>query len=132
MKFAYDFPDSAAISSFQKEAYEMERERRRGRRRPLATSVYCRRVGAADGRLFSGDAVNVSPGGVLVKMRGASLRDGELVNVEMTVPSSSHGFEHSGSFSSYARVVRIEDQVQPSGAAKEVAMEFCESPRFCF
>ena len=132
MKFTYDFPEGSVVNSLQKDAYEMDRERRRNRRRPLATSVYCRRVGAADSRLFSGDAVNVSPSGVLVKMRGASLRDGELVNVEMTVPSAAHSLEYSGSFSSYARVVRIEDSMQPAGNAKEVAMEFCESPRFCF
>lgn len=132
MKFAYDFSEGATISSFQMESYEMDRERRRNRRRPLATSVYCRRVGAADSRLFSGDAVNVSPSGVLVKMRGLSLRDGELVSVEMTVPPSGGIHEQNGSFSSYARVVRIDDLLQSAGSAKEVAMEFCESPRFCY
>ena len=132
MKFSYDFSDGSTVKSFQMDTYEADRERRMNRRRPVSTSVYCRRVGAADGRLFSGDTVNVSPGGVLVKMKGVPLRDGELVSVEMTVPQASGIPEQNGSFSGYARVVRINDFLQPSGSEKEVAMEFCQSPQFCF
>lgn len=85
-----------------------------------------------DGRLFSGNTVNVSPSGVLVKMQGPTLRDGELVSVEMAVPPSDGLLDNSnsGRFSSYARVVRIDDPSQRVDSGKEVALEFCESPRF--
>lgn len=120
------------INSFREKTYEMDQERRRSRRRPLELSVYCQKVGAMDGRLFSGNTVNVSPSGALVKMQGPSLRDGELVSVEMAVPPSDGLLENNGRFSIYARVVRIDDPLQRVDSGKEVALEFCESPRFRF
>lgn len=108
----------------------MDRERRRARRRPIELSVYCQKVGAVDGRLFSGNSVNVSPSGILLKMQGSSLRDGELVSVELAVPQSD-GAGQAARFSSYARVVRVDDK-PVAGSEKEVALEFCESPRFQF
>jgi hypothetical protein len=131
MKPAYDVSDGY-LNSFETETYEMDRERRRNRRRPLELSVYCQKVGTTDGRFFSGNTVNVSPGGLLVSMPGSSLRDGELVSVEMAVPQTDGFVENGGKLSSYARVVRIDDSQQKTGNTKEVALEFCESPRFRF
>lgn len=129
MKLAYE-PYETISCYFQKENCQMDRERRRARRRPLELSVYCQKVGAMDGRLFSGNSVNVSPSGILLKMQGSSLRDGELVSVELAVPQSD-GAGQAARFSSYARVVRVDDESAP-GCEKEVALEFCESPRFQF
>ena len=131
MKPAYDF-NNGYLSPFKSETYEMDRERRRNLRRRLELSVYCQKVGTTDGRFFSGNTVNVSPGGLLVSMHGSCLRDGELVSIEMAVPQSDGVLENGGKFSSYARVVRIDDTEQKIGSAKEVALEFCESPRFRF
>lgn len=110
----------------------MDGERRGSQRRPLELSVYCQKVAAMDGRLFSGNTVNVSPSGLLVKIPGSSLRDGELVCVEMAVPPGEGVAENCGRFSSYARVVRIDDSSKQFEHAREVALEFCESPRFRF
>lgn len=129
MKIADDFSKGFS-NPFQAETYEMDRDRRRNRRRPLEMSVYCQKVGVMDGRFFSGNTVNVSPGGLLVKMQGPYLRDGELVSVEMAVPTGDGLLENTGRFSSYARVVRIADSAQPRDNNKEIALEFCESPRF--
>ena len=85
-----------------------------------------------DVRLFSGNTVNVSPSGLLIKMQGPALRDGELVSVEMAVPAGEGAIESTGRFSSYARVVRIEDSIHRADNGKEIALEFCESPRFRF
>ena len=131
MKLTEDFSKELP-SYFGTETYKKERDRRRNQRRPLELSVYCQKVGDRDGRLFSGNTVNVSPGGLLVNMPGPSLRDGELVSVDMAV---SHGDElcgNAGRFSSYARVVRIDDSTYAANGGKEVALEFCESPRFRF
>jgi hypothetical protein len=129
MKLAYE-SFNGYLGAFNAETNDMDRDRRRNRRRPLELSVYCQKVGATDGRLFSGNTVNVSPSGVLVKMQGPILRDGELVSVEMAVPPSDGLLDNSGRFSSYARVVRIDDPSQRVDSGKEVALEFCESPRF--
>lgn len=131
MNLAQDF-SKGFLSPFQAETYEKDRDRRRNRRRPLEMSVYCQKVGATDGRLFSGNTVNVSPSGVLVKMQGTTLRDGELVSVEMAVPAADGLAEKPGRFSSYARVVRIGEPGLLTDNGKEVALEFCESPRFRF
>lgn len=131
MNLAQDFP-KGHLSPFQTETYKMDRDRRRNRRRPLELSVFCQKVGATDGRLFSGNTVNVSPGGLLVKMQGPMLRDGELVSVEMAVPHGDGLLEQAGRFSSYARVVRIGQTARQPDNGKEVALEFCESPRFRF
>ncbi len=130
MKLAND-PYEAIGMYFQKESSQMDRERRSARRRPLELSVFCQKVGAVDGRLFSGNSVNVSPSGILLKMQGSALRDGELVSVELAVPQAD-GVGQTARFSSYARVVRIDDEGATVGSEKEVALEFCESPRFQF
>jgi len=66
----------------------------------------------------------------LVKMQGPYLRDGELVSVEMAVPTGDGLLKNTGRFSSYARVVRIADSTHSKDNNKEIAFEFCESPRF--
>ena len=102
----------------------MDRDRRRNRRRPLELSVYCQKVGATDGRLFSGNTVNVSPGGLLVKMQGPSLRDGELVSVEMAIPDNDGLLEQGCRFSTYSRGVRIWEPAQRNDNGKEMALVF--------
>jgi hypothetical protein len=115
------------------EATKMDSDRRKHKRLPLKFTVLCQKVGLSDGRLYSGNTVNVSPGGMLVEVNNAKLRDRELVSVEMTVPPTEGLLEYGGSFSSYARVVRVgpsDFMVRPSNSlASSVAIEFCESPR---
>jgi hypothetical protein len=71
---------------------------------------------------------------VLLEINGSDLRDGELLSVDMSVPPTEGLLEYGGRFSSYARVVRI-DQSRSSRAGgfgsqvETIALEFCESPR---
>jgi hypothetical protein len=111
----------------------MESDRRRHKRMPVKFSVLCQKVGLSDGRFYSGNTVNVSPGGMLVEVANSQIKDGELMSVEMTVPPTEGLLEYGGSFSGYARVIRVD---QPQAArpailshASAVALEFCESPR---
>jgi hypothetical protein len=112
---------------------KMDSERRKHKRIPLKFTVLCQKVGLSDGRLYSGNTVNVSPGGMLVEVNQSHLRDGELVSVEMTVPPTEGLLEYGGRFSSYARVIRVADNDadvrQSSALGNAIAMEFCESPR---
>lgn len=111
----------------------MESERRRHKRLPVKFSVLCQKVGLSDGRFYSGNTVNVSPGGMLVEVANSQFKDGELMSVEMTVPPTEGLLEYGGSFSGYARVIRINrpQMTRPavSSNASAVAVEFCESPR---
>lgn len=111
----------------------MDSERRKHKRIPLKFTVLCQKVGLSDGRLYSGNTVNVSPGGMLVEVHHSPLRDGELVSVEMTVPPTEGLLEYGGRLSSYARVIRVgcqENQADSSSLGENaIAMEFCESPR---
>jgi hypothetical protein len=115
------------------EATIMESDRRSHKRLPVKFSVLCQKVGLSDGRFYSGNTVNVSPGGMLVEVANAQLKDGELVSVEMTVPPTEGLLEYGGSFSGYARVVRVHQSQAAmssrSSPANAVAVEFCESPR---
>jgi hypothetical protein len=114
------------------EATIMESDRRKHKRLPVKFSVLCQKVGLSDGRFYSGNTVNVSPGGMLVEVANSQIKDGELMSVEMTVPPTEGLLEYGGSFSGYARVIRV-DQPQERPAvvthASSVALEFCESPR---
>lgn len=111
----------------------MESERRRHKRLPVKFSVLCQKVGLSDGRFYSGNTVNVSPGGMLVEVNSSQFKDGELMSVEMTVPPTEGLLEYGGSFSGYARVIRVQQPqaMRPavSSSASAVAVEFCESPR---
>lgn len=111
------------------EVHRMNDERRRHKRIALKMSVCCQKVGLSDGRLYSGKTVNVSPGGMLLEMKGTGLRDGELLSVEMSVPATEGLLDFGGSFSSYARVVRTGDTPQQHDPDNAVALEFCDSPK---
>lgn len=117
-------------AAFQKD-YAMKPERRKGVRRPIKISVCCQRVGAADNRLFSASTINVSPTGLLLRMNGSTLRDGDLVSVELSVPPTD-GVGQAARFTSYARVVRVETCSDGLTPEKQIALEFCETPRFNF
>jgi hypothetical protein len=114
------------------EATIMESDRRRHKRLPVKFSVLCQKVGLSDGRFYSGNTVNVSPGGMLVEVASPQLKDGELVSVEVTVPPTEGLLEYGGSFSGYARIVRTHQSEavlqSASSSANAIAVEFCESP----
>lgn len=120
----------AQEAAFQKDD-SMKPDRRKGVRRPIKISVCCQRVGAADNRLFSASTINVSPTGLLLRMNGSTLRDGDLVSVELSVPPSD-GVGQAARFTSYARVVRVETCSDGATMEKQIALEFCETPRFNF
>lgn len=91
-----------------------------------------------EGRLYTGNTINVSPGGVLMEINGSGLEVGELVNLELAVPPTQGLLEFGGRFSTYARILRIQapPHLPPenimageSSDIYRIAMEFCEVPR---
>ena len=108
----------------------MEEDRRRHRRFPLKLSILCQKVGLSGGELVSGRTVNVSPGGMLVKVNSGEVSEGELLCIEMSVPPTEGLLDFGGMLSSHARVVRSDGHGVPEEFAERViALEFCDSPQ---
>jgi len=118
-----------------------QEERRLYRRIPLKLAVLCQKAGLMEGRLYTGNTINVCPGGVLMEINGAGLDVGELVNLELAVPPTQGLLEFGGRFSTYARILRIQSPLHKppeevmAGEGSDIhriAMEFCEVPRLRF
>jgi len=115
------------------EAMADENDRRLHKRLPLKISVLCQSVGISGGTAFCGSTIDVSCGGMLVEFSGKGVSDGQLLSIEMYVPPTEGLLEYGGRFSSYARVVRLDeagDGLQSqSSASRTAALEFCQSPK---
>jgi hypothetical protein len=112
------------------EAARMQEDRRRHRRFPLKLSIFCQKVGLSGGKLVSGKTVNVGPGGMLVQVDSGEVAEGDLLSVEMAVPPMEGLLDFGGSLSNHARVIRASDQQeQEADNVKEIALEFCDSPK---
>lgn len=116
-------------------------DRRLYRRIPLKLAVLCQKAGLMEGRLYTGNTINVCPGGVFMEINGAGLDIGELVNLELAVPPTQGLLEFGGRFSTYARILRIQsphhkppEEVMTGEGSDiyRIAMEFCEVPRLRF
>ena len=109
-----------------------KKNRRMHKRLPLKISVMCQTVGICGGNTFTGNTVDVSPGGMLVDFKNRGLSDGQLLSVEMSVPPTEGLLEYGGRFSSYARVIRLEnakDDLKGQSPVQTAALEFCQSPK---
>jgi hypothetical protein len=108
----------------------MEQDRRRHKRFPLKLSILCQKVGLSGGELITGKTVDVSPGGMLVKVNGGDVTEGELLSIEMSVPPTEGLLDFGGSLSNHARVVRSGNHRPPEESdQKTIALEFCDSPQ---
>lgn len=113
---------------------DSERDRRIHKRLQLKISVLCQTVGICGGNAFTGNTVDVSPGGMLVEFNSRGVSDGQLLSIEMSVPPTEGLLEYGGRFSSYARVVRLEDakagvNSDSASMVQTAALEFCQSPK---
>ena len=113
---------------------ERGRERRTHPRLPLRLTVVCQAVGVPEGTVYRGNTVNVSPGGMLMEINSRQVKKGQLLSIDMTVPPDEELFDFGGRFSSYARVMRVEDlscgtRPRSGSAVQTVALEFCQSPK---
>jgi len=113
---------------------DSENNRRLHKRLQLKISVLCQTVGICGGNAFTGNTVDVSPGGILVEFNSRGLSDGRLLSIEMSVPPTEGLLKYGGRFSSYARVIRLEEAKagvgpESSSIIQTAALEFCQSPR---
>ena len=112
-----------------------EKDRRRHGRLPLRLEVLCQKVGSSGAEVYPGKTINVSPGGMLIEVNDHQTHVNQLLNIEMVIPPTDDMLEYSQSFSSHARVLRIEagdgqSQNNHSSGFQRLALQFCEPPKF--
>lgn len=106
------------------------RERRRHRRVPIALKASCRKVDPPAAESSHGLAVNASPGGLYVKTMAQTMKAGDLLEIELSVPPTTGVLESGGEISGRARVVRT-DAVGDGlpGRNRGLAVELCHPLR---
>jgi hypothetical protein len=109
-----------------------EQERRKYKRLLVRVGIFCRKIGSLQTCVFSGNSLNISPGGLLVESgQDAIANDGELFNIEMDMPDADSTDQIGGKVSAYARAVRIiEPQPENKSGKKQIAFQFCVRPQF--
>jgi len=115
----------------------MERtEKRRDRRLGAQYEVSCHVVGAAAGESYDGHTLNVSSGGLYFESTG-TFEQGNLLEVELSIPPTPGVLEFGGRMTGFARVLRTRSigeslpAEESSGARFGVAAQFCRPPRLC-
>lgn len=112
----------------------MDKDRRGDQRLPLKLTVICQKVGQSPGDVYAANTVNVSSGGMLMEINSRSLRPGQLLSVEMSLPPTEGLLEFGGRFSTYARVLRVQEHTPKNNRGyvtrtQQIALEFCQSPK---
>ena len=109
-----------------------EGERRKNRRLPVRTGVFCRKIGSLHNHAFGGSIIDISPGGLLMEGEPNTAMDiGDLCNIDMDVPDSDSANQFGGKVSAYARVIRIvELKPEHKSSKKHIAFQFCTRPQF--
>lgn len=109
-----------------------QHDRRLHRRLALRMAVLCHKVGTAGHRPYTGNTVNISPGGALMEIDAMGLVPGQLLRVEIAVPPTEGLLDQGGRFTTHATVVRVEPAPSEVGGSRlstqHVAMQFCSSP----
>jgi hypothetical protein len=87
--------------------------------------------------------MNVSPGGLYFQTDSGAFKQGNLLNVELSIPPTTGLLEYGGRISGYARVLRADDigsaedrparphRLGLSSARYGVAAEFCQMLKLC-
>lgn len=109
-----------------------EDERRKNRRLPVRTGVFCRKIGTPNNHTFGGSIVDISPGGLLVEGENdKTMGVGDLYSIDMDLPDADDTSQFEGKVSAYARVIRIvELEPERKSAKKHIALQFCTRPQF--
>ena len=110
-----------------------QRDRRLHRRLALRLAVLCHRVGASAHRPYTGNTVDISPGGALMEIDAMGLVAGQVLRVEIAVPPAEGLLDQGGRFTTHGRVVRVEPSPPESAGARpatqRIALQFCSAPR---
>ena len=113
-------------------------EKRRHERLPMRLGILCRKIGQSAETFYRGQTLNISTGGLFFETADGEdgvFNQGDLLNVELSVPPTNGLLEFGGRISSFARVVRAcglsQGRVSPAGPPNKVgvAVQFCQHPK---
>lgn len=110
-------------------------EKRRYERLGAKVEISCRRIGSQASHTCKGYTVNISPGGVYFRTKADTLKQGELLKIELSIPPKSGLLEFGGKMAGYAHVLRTDkicDSVSGDMSLKSgygVALQFCRPPK---
>lgn len=110
-------------------------ERRKYRRLGARFDISCREVGSQEEQSHSGCTVNVSTGGLYFETSAGTVRPGDLLKVELSIPPTSGLLEFGGKLAGFAEVLRTEnigDSTPPNDLSSTrygVAVQFCRPPK---
>jgi hypothetical protein len=110
-------------------------ERRKFKRMGARFDISYIQVGSVKEQPKSGYTVNLSPGGLYFKTSDCISGQGDLLNVQLTIPPTQGLLEFGGKMRGFARVLRTENIVVNTGdrdLSSEkygVALEFCHPPK---
>lgn len=112
-------------------------EKRKYKRLGAKYDISCRKVGSTTDKYYNGYTVNVSPGGLYFKTTANTFKQGNLLQIELSIPPTSSLLEFGGKVAGFAKVLRIDDTYgSPVGTELSsnrcgIALQFCRPPRLC-
>ncbi len=116
----------------------MERpEKRKDRRLGANLNISFHKVGSRANEPCHGCTVNVSSGGLYFETTTGTIKQGDLLRVELSVPPTPGLLEFGGKIAAFAKVLRadnISGDITGSGSACNkygVALQFCHRPKLC-
>jgi len=89
--------------------------------------ISCRKVGSSANIFYDGHTINVSPGGLYFETQTETFEQGNLLQVELSIPPTSGLLEFGGKIAGFAKVLRTDS----SSGRHGVALQFCSPPKLC-
>ena len=111
-------------------------EERKHKRLAVKFDLSCCKVGSTTGKSHTGHTVNVSPGGLYFETDTDTLKPGNVVKINLSIPPTAGQLELGGKISAFGRVLRTHNlrdfhtDTSLSSARYGVALEFSQSPKF--
>ena len=90
-------------------------------------NISCRKVGSTTNISYDGYTVNVSTGGLYFETPTETFEQGNLLQVELSIPPTSGLLEFGGKIAGFAKVLRTHSASGSHG----VALEFCHPLKLC-
>lgn len=112
-------------------------DKRRYKRLGAEFELSYRRIGSHSGQPLQGYIVNISPGGAYFRTKADTLKRGDLLKIELSIPPKSGLLEFGGKMAGFAKVLRADticDSSTDEGSSEDihgVALQFCRPPKLC-
>lgn len=108
----------------------MTPDKRKYKRVKSKLNLSCRDIEALMEPSYSGQTINVSPGGLYFETESNCFEPGRTINIRLSIPPTAGLLESGGGISANAKVLRIvniPDSLRP--VKYGIAVEFCQAPK---